>query len=253
MMTFTATKRLELAKTIFTAEEYRMLLKYELLSMFELAKQHLEWMLYVGVVLVWLGVMASMTALLKVISSASSASDTVVQYVENPINREKEAAERVATEIKKSSQSQISPEKIFDKVTIASNRFGVDRFFILALIDKECNFNETVVAIDNSITGSVGWSQATDKTWDWFNVKYVWPNHKTTYSYDDKKDPEKSLEFIGWYLSYLKKHYPDIKTNHDLYVAYNAGPNNMSSAAANRNADKCMEMYKKYKLAYETE
>lgn len=42
MMTFTATKRLELAKTIFTAEEYRMLLKYELLSMFELAKQHLE-------------------------------------------------------------------------------------------------------------------------------------------------------------------------------------------------------------------
>lgn len=85
MMTFTATKRLELAKTIFTAEEYRMLLKYELLSMFELAKQHLEWMLYVGVVLVWLGVMASMTALLKVISSASSASDTVVQYVENPL------------------------------------------------------------------------------------------------------------------------------------------------------------------------
>lgn len=221
--------------------------------MFELAKQHLEWMLYVGVVLVWLGVIASMSTFSKIISSTSFTSSAAVQFTESPINREKEAAERVVTEIKKSSQSQIPPEKIFSKVTIASNRFGVDRFFMLALIDKECSFDEAAIARDNNITGSVGWSQATDKTWDWFNTKYVWPNHKTTYSYDDKKDPEKSLEFIGWYLSYLKKHYPDIKTNHDLYVAYNAGPNNMSSAAANRNADKCIEKYRSYKSAYEAE
>lgn len=221
--------------------------------MFELAKQHLEWMLYVVVVLVWLGVITSMSALLKIISSTPSTLSTATQYVESPIDREKEAAKRVAAEIKKSSQSQIPPEKIFSEVTIASSRFGVDRFFMLALIDKESSFNETAIARDNSVTGSVGWSQATDKTWDWFNAKYVWPKYKTTYSYDDKKDPEKSLEFIGWYLSYLKKHYSDIKTSHDLYVAYNAGPNNMSSAVANRNADKCIEKYRSYKSAYEAE
>lgn len=241
-----ARERLAEARQIFTAEEQGILFRYEMLSLFEMSKRHLEWFIYGLVILVWMGV----AACLSTISELSNPA----RYVHMSVPSEQTvkmqySKEKVYDEIRKVSLSKLPLEAVFRKVEKASNEWGLDEFFVLALIEKECNFKETATAKDHDKTGSVGWSQASDKTWDYFNARYVWPTYRTTYPYSDRTDPDKSLEFIGWYLTYLKKHY-DIRTLNDLYAAYNGGPGGIYKEAAQRNARKCMEMYSRYRLAY---
>lgn len=242
-----ARERLALARQIFTAEEQGILFRYEMLSLFEMSKRRLEWFVYGLVVLIWMGVAACLSTVSKLSNPAPYVHLSVPheQTVKMQYSREK-----VCEEIKKVSLSKLPPEVIFRKIEKASNEWGLDEFFVMALVEKECNFKENAVARDHDRTGSVGWSQASDKTWDHFNAKHVWPTYKEAYPYSDRTDPDKSLEFIGWYLTYLKKHYPDIKTLEDLYAAYNGGPGGIHKSSARANAEKCMEMYRRYRLAY---
>lgn len=263
MKTHTVSKRLKIAKSIFTTEEFQTLIRYELLLLFETSKQKLEWMLYALIFLIWIKVISLFSMIPKVVSSSKkisvlqpksliSFSENIskVQQIDQQFNLEKIRMENVCEEISKVSQSKLSSQEILQKTTTYAKRFNVDTFFVLALIQKECDFEETSVAKDYNTTGSLGWSQATKGTWDDFNAKYVWPKYKKVYSYQDRLDPDKSLEFICWYLNYLKKNFEEIVTLEDLYTAYNGGPYGLHKEDARRNAKACLEFYNKYKEAY---
>lgn len=248
-------KRLSLAKTIFTTEEYNILLRYEILSLFELGKQKLEWFLYGLIILVWFGVVTCL-AMIPKLSNPHTINPSVSlalpkQEIEQlKIQKENERVQKVCEEIDKVSLSNLSSQEIFNRVTYWSNQFGIDRFFVLALIEKECNFKETAIAKDHNTTGSLGWSQATKSTWDAFNTKYIWSKYHKVYESEDRLDPDKSLEFICWYLTYLKNNFKDIITLEDLYTAYNGGPYGLHKESARSNARICIKNYNKYKNVY---
>lgn len=239
---------------IFTPQEKLELLTYEILNLFEISKRKLEWFVYGLVILIWLGVAYCFSALSELSNPHKTLNETVVLEVpkEQPISISHEvkySKESVYKEILKVSKSKLTPEEIYSKVESASKEWNISKFFLLALLEKECNFKESSIARDYDKTGSVGWSQATKETWDWFNSQYVWKKYKTTYSYEDRFDPDKSLEFIGWYLTYLKS-FKSVKTLEDLYTAYNGGPYGLHKASARKNAKDCIKLYNNYRNAY---
>lgn len=179
-----------------------------------------------------------------------TSQDTYIQNQEDVEDKTSNTFEHLLKEIDSVSLSSYSSEEIWSKVLSYSTRFSVDSVFILALIEKESNFKETAVARDYNRTESIGWSQASKGAWDTFNAKYVWPLYKTTWSIEDKKDIDKSLTFICWYINYLQQHYGSrIHNSHDLYAAYNGGPNGIKKPDAQRNADSFMLKYEKYTIA----
>lgn len=241
------TQRLNIAKIIFTEEERWILLKYEILSLFEFSKRKTEWFIYGFIVIMWVGVISCFTTLMK-LSYKTENNIPITVYTKTI---EDYSINEVCYKIKEASQTKLSPETIYYKVEKAANKYGIDKFFLLALIEKESNFNETVNGKDYKKTNSVGWSQMTKDTLQTMNRQYISKKYDTNWTEEDLKDPDKALEAICWYLNWLDKYYPDrIKTKHDLYVAYNAGPGNMASREANTNANVCMEYYKKYRTAY---
>lgn len=263
MKTYTVSKRLKIAKDIFTVEEFQALIHYELLLLFETGKQKLEWMLYVLIFLIWVKVISLFSTIPKVVNSTKKNSTIQVnssisfsenasktRQIDQQFNLERVRVENVCEEINKVSQSKLSSQEILQKTNTYAKKFNLDIFFVLALIQKECDFKETAIAKDYNTTGSLGWSQATKYTWDDFNAKYVWPKYKKVYSYQDRLDPDKSLEFICWYLDYLKKNFEEIVTLEDLYTAYNGGPHGLHKESARKNAKVCLEFYNKYKEAY---
>lgn len=243
---------------IFTPQEKLELLTYEILSIFEISKRKLEWFIYGLIILIWLGVAYCFAALSNLSNPYKTLNKTTVLEVpkEQPISiayKINYSEENVYNEITKISKSELKPEEIYSKVEQASKDWNINKFFLLALLEKECNFSETAIARDFNKTGSVGWSQATRDTWDTFNSQYVWKTYGKTYSYEDRYDPDKSLEFIGWCLNWMIKYskYP-IRSLHDLYACYNAGINAdfKNNKDAQANADKILEMYYKYRKAY---
>lgn len=243
---------------IFTPQEKLELLTYEVLSLFEISKRKLEWFVYGLIILVWLGVAYCFAVLSELSNPHKTLNNVTVLEVpkEQPISTSHEikySKENVYNEICKVSKSKLAPEEIYSKVEKASKEWNINKFFLLALLEKECNFKELSIARDHDKTGSVGWSQATKETWDTFNSQYVWKKYQKTYSYEDRFDPDKSLEFIGWCLNWMSKYskYP-IRSIHDLYACYNAGINSdfKNNKNAQVNADKLIEMYYKYRKAY---
>lgn len=243
---------------IFTFQEKLELLVYEILNLFKFSKKKLEWFVYGLIILIWLSVAYCFATLSELSNPHKTLNDTVVLEIpkEPPISvshKIKYSKENVCNEILKASKSKLAPEEIYSKVESTSEKWNIDRFFLLALLEKECNFKETAIAEDHDITGSVGWSQATKVTWDTFNSQYVWKKYQKTYSYEDRFDPDKSLEFIGWCLTWMCKYSKySIESIHDLYACYNAGINSdfRNNKKAQTNADKFLEMYYKYRKAY---
>lgn len=254
---------------IFTPQEKLELFTFEILNLFEISKRKLEWFVYGLIALIWLCVVCCFVSLSKLQVSklqvsnlpktlkesatlalpkdrfvSSSHNQEIIQF------KEIKDRERIYEKIKSVSKSELTPEKIYSKVEETSKEWNIDKFFILALLEKECNFNEKAIAEDYLKTGSVGWSQATTETWDTFNSQYVWKKYKTTYSYEDRFDPDKSLEFIGWCLNWMKKYSKyDIETIHDLYACYNAGINSdfKNNEKAQTHANDFLKMYHKYR------
>lgn len=243
---------------IFTAEEKIELLKYHTFLLFETAKNKIEWFGYGVVAMLWLGVALCFY----------SVSATARHYEEQEKLREQEAidaAKKTEQTIEKIAEvsdkySKIPASDIYMKVWQHSFEFNIDPCFLLALIEKECNFKETAVAHDFNKTGSLGWSQATKNAWDMFITQYMCKKYEMSYNEaierwpHNKKslyDPDLSLTFICWHLNWLKTNYGDrIHSLHDLYAAYNGGPGGIKKASAQKNADECMKMYNKYFLAY---
>lgn len=250
-----AITRVAVAREIFTTEEIIQLYRYEFYLLWETAKQHVEWFLYAAVLAIWLGVGCLIVALAK---SGMTEGEVVIRQeivnVSQPLPKtEKEIRNQVREEIRKNKAkaSAIDSNVIYTKVLAESNKWKLNTSLILAIIETECNFYENAKAADYDTTGSIGWSQATKKTWDWFNAQWVWPQYKTTYSYDDRYDIDKSLEFICWYVDFLRKSYPEkTKTYKEIYYCYNAGPNYKSvNKKMEANANRFMEAFNRYYLA----
>lgn len=248
-------QRVAIARQIFTREEVAELTRYELCLLWETAKQHVEWLAYALVVIVWTGVAAMFVALAKM-PAFDESNSIAIEREAAPAKEQKESLrklsqfEKTCAEIDKASLSSYASESIYFKVIAASTKWEVDPVFVLALIEKESNFKEDAVAKDYDKTESLGWSQASKDMWDTFNAQYVWPNYSEVWPLEDKNNVDKSLAFICWSIDWLKAHYSNkIKTTHDLYAAYNGGPNGMNKKAAQRNANKFDEIYSRYFIA----
>lgn len=155
-----------------------------------------------------------------------------------------------------SNYTNIPAEDIYNLVWVQSEDFNLDPYFVLALVEKECNFKETARAADYEKTGSLGWSQASKNAWSMFITKYICKEYNLSYEEAISKyphteetlfDPEISLTFICWYLNWLQDNFSDkINTKKDLYAAYNGGPHGIQKKAAQRNSDVFMSIYDKY-------
>lgn len=248
-------QRAAIARQIFTKEEIAELTKYELCLLLEATKQHVEWLAYALVAIVWAGVAAMFIALAKMPAfdeSNSIAIEREAAPAKEPVEplRKLSQFEKTCAEIDKASLSSYTSESIFFKVIAASTKWEVDPVFVLALIEKESNFKEDAVAKDYDKTESLGWSQASKSMWDTFNAQYVWPSYNEVWSLEDKNNADKALTFICWSINWLKAHYSNkIKTAHDLYAAYNGGPNGMNKKTAQRNAAKFDKIYSRYFIA----
>lgn len=259
-------QRISIAKEIFTREEIIELTKYEFVQLWEISKQHIEWFLYSLVILIWIGVATCCVALFRTyrlenriierapIEKPLSEEDKKINFIRS---KEKPICEVINSN--KSPKSNIETTSIYWKVVVEANKWKIDPCIILALIEKESNFYEEAVGKDyykkdkqGYRIESLGWSQVTKSTWDTFNANYVWPKYKETWPVEDKKDPDKSLTFICWYLTWLQNYNKNITNVETLYAAYNGGPNCVkeggviSKKDAEVNAKKFKEIYDRY-------
>lgn len=248
-------QRIAIARQIFTKEEIAELTKYELCLLWETAKQHVEWLAYALVVIVWTGVAAMFVALAKM-PAFDESNSVVIEREAAPAKEQTESLrklsqfEKTCAEIDKASLSSYTSESIYFKVIAASTNWEVDPVFVLALIEKESNFKEDAVAKDYDKTESLGWSQASKDMWDTFNAQYVWPNYNEAWPLEYKNDADKSLTFICWTINWLKAYYSSkVKTAHDLYAAYNGGPNGIHKRDVQANADAFDKIYSRYYVA----
>lgn len=253
-------RRLSIAKQIFTKEEVAELTKYEFVQLLEISKQYVEWFVYVLILLVWTGVFTLIVSLIKIEHQKDLQMVKEIK-IEKEMKVEKELpAQKLAEEISKlpNYKSSLTPFDLTSKITLHALEWNIDPCFLLALIENETagTFDEDIKASDYIKTNSVGWSQMTKQTLDWFNAQYVWLSYKEVWTEEDMKDPDNALTGICWYLNKLKDmESTDIKNNHDWYYYYNGGPNKPSpystkaSKQALKNADKVMNLYNKYFVA----
>lgn len=257
-------RRLSIAKEIFTKEEVNELIKYEFFQLFEISKQHVEWIIYAIVILIWIDVAALTIALVKVGEPEETYYINKNTTIEKPTIKEKinekGPAGKLAEEVSSLSNynSSLDPIDLTSKIIVHALEWKIDPCFLLALIENETagTFDENIKASDYKWTNSVGWSQMTKPTLDWFNAQYVWVHYEEVWDENDMKNPDKALIGICWYLNKLKDmKNTDIKNNRDLYYYYNGGPNKPSPYSANAskqalaNAEKVMNLYKKYFVA----
>lgn len=243
-------RRLRIAKEIFTKEELWELTKFEISRLFRK-----EWIFYFLTFLIWF-------LFFRIVFITYENSKAIeIKETTTPVKiviEQKNIYQPIMEEIEKKSTSSTSSSEIFEKVFNKAKEENLDFCLILAIIEKESNFNEKVKAKDYSRTQSIGWSQATKAAWDTFNAQYVWEKYKTVYSLKDKENIDKSLEFICWQIKWLTKNNKQINSPLKLYVAYNGGINAVSksgeilNAEALRNAKKFVQIYNKYLEAYTT-
>lgn len=278
MYNFTRKERLAIAKMSFTKEEFLKLCLYESGT---LLKKYINPILYTTVTSIWAMVFilcfelfrkASLSEQIILTQNNSSTTNIVektyqTQQIENVSvkNDRNKLFNGIieAIDAGKSEKATYSSSYIYFKVMSYSTKFNINFSYLLALIETESNFVEDIKAKDYSTTGSVGWSQATNRTWETFRNQYVmspnglglskekadleWSHNKETLSNIDK-----SLTFICWYLNWLTNNYPE-KTNtpYKLYCAYNAGPRYKdSNKHMILNANRFMGIYDKYYVAY---
>ncbi len=100
-----------------------------------------------------------------------------------------------------------------DNANYYSNKYGVDRSLILAIMKTESNFK--VDAVSNK--GALGIMQIMPKTAEFISKEL----NRESY---DLKDEKTSIEFGVYYLSYLSKKF---KNEYEVICAYNAGEGNV--------------------------
>ena len=104
------------------------------------------------------------------------------------------------------------PLKYEELIKQYSDEYGLDPYFVSAVIYTESRFNEEAV----SSAGASGLMQIIDETAEWISGKLCLDSY-------DIFDPATNIEFGCWYLGYLNGRFDG---NKDLVLAaYNAGPN----------------------------
>ncbi len=96
-----------------------------------------------------------------------------------------------------------------DNVIFYSNKYGVDKNLVLAVMKTESNFKTNAL----SSKGAVGIMQIMPKTAEFISREL----NRESY---DLKDEKTSIEFGVYYISYLSKKF---KNEHEVICAYNAG------------------------------
>lgn len=107
----------------------------------------------------------------------------------------------------------IYPTDHFETVKTYSEEYGLEPYFVMALIKSESSFS----ADATSPSGAVGLMQLTPKTAKWIAEKY-----DIKYSEDMLTDPEYNIRLGCCYLSHLMEKYNSDKVL--VLCAYNAGP-----------------------------
>lgn len=253
-MRSTFSQRVSFAREVLTADETVSLVRYEASQAAKRASSKIA--AYAAVICIWIAVAAEVAYLYNETREEAERQQQIVsetrKLFETKSSDEKivKTNDAVVREIDKVSQSALDSQSILFKVLSYSNRWEIDPTIVLALIETESNFKDDAIARDYSKTKSIGWSQASKLAWDTFNAQYVWPSYKVVYTLEDKNDTDKSLEFICWYLTWLKTNYPDkTETVQSLYLAYNQGPYGKNSKQALANARRFMQIYNKYFVA----
>lgn len=265
--------RIAVAREIFTAEEIFQLYKYEFYLLWETAKKHVEWFAYALTVAVWIGVASLVVAIYKTSSMETEEYEVYPDAIEvaQPLRSKgakvprslqiRESVEAAINEAK-SEKSEVDSSLIYLKVLSYASKWRMNPSLLLAIIETESNFHAGAIAADYAKTGSVGWSQATKKTWTTFMNQYVMAPSGLGLNEDQAEewkfcdatlsDIDKSLTFICWYVEWLQKHFPEkTKTSRDIYYCYNAGPYYKSvTKKMAANADRFEAALNRYYLAF---
>lgn len=114
---------------------------------------------------------------------------------------------------KRSLYGVFYPVKYTEQVERYSGEFGVDPDLVYAVIRTESGFREDV----ESGAGAIGLMQMMPSTFDWLQEKL---EGEIVYSPDMLTDPDVSIRYGTYYLSYLIERYGDERT---ALAAYNAG------------------------------
>ena len=143
-----------------------------------------------------------------------------------------------------------------DSIKKYSDKYGLDPYFVSAVIFTESRFNKDA----ESGAGAKGLMQIMDETAEWISGKLDVDQY-------DIFDPEINIEFGCWYLNYLSGRFNGEKEL--ILAAYNAGPNRveqwLESEKYSSDGDvlhtipydetssyvsKVMDVYEKYKEIY---
>ncbi len=104
------------------------------------------------------------------------------------------------------------PLKYESTIVKYAGEYGLDPYFVCAMIDTESNFDERAVSED----GAQGLMQIMPET-------SVWIAEKLKTGEYDIFDPETNIRFGCWYLSFLKERFSGQEQL--MIAAYNAGHN----------------------------
>ena len=104
------------------------------------------------------------------------------------------------------------PLKYESTIVKYAGEYGLDPYFVCAVIDTESNFDENAVSED----GAQGLMQIMPETSGWIAGKLQMDAY-------DIFDPETNIRFGCWYLSFLKERFSGEEQL--MIAAYNAGHN----------------------------
>lgn len=148
------------------------------------------------------------------------------------------------------------PLKYEDTIVRYAKEYGLDPYFICAMIDTESNFREDAVSED----GAQGLMQIMPETAEWIAQKNGIENY-------DIFDPDTNIMFGCWYLNFLKDKFSGQEQL--MIAAYNAGHNKVEQwlaegysqdgttldeipyAETEKYVDKVSRAYEQYKKLYE--
>lgn len=115
-------------------------------------------------------------------------------------------------------ERKLHPTDYSEIISAASNEFDVPEYIIYATIKVESNFDPYA----NSSAGALGLMQMLPSTFEWLTGEEHLDEHLSTRALDD---PEVSIRYGTYYLSYL---YKKFDYNWDTaFAAYNAGEGNV--------------------------
>lgn len=109
------------------------------------------------------------------------------------------------------------PKEEMELVKKYSEKYGVDKSLIAAMIHTESSFDKDAV----SYKGASGYMQIMEQTANWAAEEIGIED----FTYDMIKEPEINIEIGCWYISKLINQYGNVDT---ALAAYNAGSGNVS-------------------------